>query len=166
MKTFNTSRAQMTPEQLERRRLRALPLFHRGFTQYAIGKRLGVTKVAVHYWYKAWKAKGRRGLLSRTPGVTAKLSDANMIKVEEALMRGPQSYGYTTQLWTLPRITDVVKKVTGVSYADRSFWHVLRRLNWSCQKPERRPRERDEVAIKRWKEKEWPAIQKKGSASA
>src|SRR4030067_585429 len=32
---------------------------------------------------------------------------------------------------------------------------------WSCQKPERRARERDEDAIKQWREKRWPHIKKR-----
>jgi hypothetical protein len=37
-------------------------------------------------------------------------------------------------------------------------------LGWSCQKPERRAVERDEVAIARWMQQDWPRIKKRCAA--
>jgi transposase len=34
-------------------------------------------------------------------------------------------------------------------------------LGWTCQKPERRAKERDEESIKNWVQTTWPEIKKK-----
>jgi hypothetical protein len=40
-------------------------------------------------------------------------------------------------------------------------WVILRhRLGWTLQRPERRASERDEEAIARWVQQEWPRIKK------
>ena len=37
-------------------------------------------------------------------------------------------------------------------------WHLLHRMGWSCQKPERRAR--DEDAIVTWHKRDWPRLKK------
>jgi putative transposase len=40
--------------------------------------------------------------------------------------------------------------------------HILRKLGWTSQKPLRQAAERDEEAIERWKQEEWPSLKKSG----
>jgi transposase len=77
------------------------------------------------------------------------------------LLKGPASHGYTTDLWTLKRIACVIKKCTRVSYHQGHVWKLLGQLNWSCQKPDRQARERDENAIQNWVRYRWAHIKKK-----
>ena len=44
----------------------------------------------------------------------------------------------------------------GVTYHPSGIWHVLRLTGWSCQKPERRARKRDDDAIVQWRKKDCP----------
>jgi len=44
-------------------------------------------------------------------------------------------------------------------------WRILRKLNWTCQRPAGKALERDEEAIRHWKKYRWPQIKKKRSAS-
>ena len=161
---FYSSRNYMTPEELEARRMKASDLFRKGTAQAEVAKRLKVTRTAAHYWHKAWEKEGKEALLKQNVGPKGKLTKESIAKVEWALLRGPEAYGYHTNLWTISRITAVVKKTTGAAYRDRSVWHVLLRMGWSSQKPERRAKERDEKSIARWKKTEWPSLQKKGFA--
>lgn len=57
-------------------------------------------------------------------------------------------------------MAEVIEKRFGVRYDPSGVWHVLQRMGWSCQKPERRARERDEDAIVQWRKKDWPRIKK------
>ena len=77
------------------------------------------------------------------------------------LLKGARAQGYHTELWTLPRVADLIQKHFGVIYESSSVWHVLNRMGWSCQKPERRARERDEDKIAQWRSKDWPRIKKR-----
>jgi hypothetical protein len=55
----------------------------------------------------------------------------------------------------------VITQLTGVRYHPGHVWVILRhRLGWTLQRPERRASERDEEAIARWVQQEWPRIKK------
>jgi transposase len=74
------------------------------------------------------------------------------------LGKGPQAFGFDTDLWTLGRIAEVIERLTGVGYHPGHVWRLLRRLHWSPQRPARRASERDEAEIARWRAQEWPRI--------
>jgi transposase len=81
--------------------------------------------------------------------------------LKATLLRGPRAAGFRTDLWTLSRVAQVIESHYGVKYHPGHVWRILRNMGWSPQKPERRARERDEEAIERWREEEWPRIEKK-----
>jgi len=55
----------------------------------------------------------------------------------------------------------VITQLTGVRYHPGHVWSILRhRLGWALQRPERRASERDEQAIARWVQQEWPRTNK------
>ncbi|WP_082256385.1 winged helix-turn-helix domain-containing protein [Haloferax sp. ATB1] len=64
-------------------------------------------------------------------------------------------------LWTLKRIAAVIEQKFDVSVGQTTVWRYLQRMNWSCQKPERRSRRRDADAVRRWEEETIPALEKK-----
>jgi transposase len=39
-------------------------------------------------------------------------------------------------------------------------WRILGQLGWSSQRPTGRATQRDERAIRQWKQKRWPALKK------
>lgn len=156
----------MTPEELEARRMKALELFRQDVSQAEAARKLGVTKVAAHYWFHAWKQKGKRGLEQRKVGPEAGLTPKDIKTVERSLLKGPVKEGYATDLWTINRIKLLIKRVTGIAYGQTQVWRILRSMGWSPQKPDRRAKERDEKAIAYWRKVEWPSIKKRGFARA
>jgi hypothetical protein len=88
------------------------------------------------------------------------MTDQQLRLVDRALREGTLAHGYFTDLWTLPRVADVINKVTGVRYHPAHVWKVLRALGWSLQRPEKRARERDEKKVLQWVSKRWPALKK------
>ena len=146
---------------LESRRMRAAALFAKGATQAEVARRLGVSSVSALRWYRAWKAKGRAGLASAGRlGRPAMTSEAQRKAVADALLKGPQAHGWSTEIWTLPRIAEVVKRITGVRYHEGHVWKLLRQMGWSLQRPTTRARERDEGRIARWKRRTWLRVKK------
>jgi transposase len=112
-------------------------------------------------WYRSWRKHGQRGLAkSERLGRPPELSGAQLDKVEKVLLEGPEVRGYSSDLWTLPRIAGVIEDVTGVRYHPGHVWRVLRGMGWSLQRPTLRARERDEEAIRRWKKERWPRLKK------
>jgi len=55
------------------------------------------------------------------------------------------AFGYSTIFWTTRRVAEVIRKEFGIEYHPNHIWRVLTGLGWSCQKPERRARERVEA---------------------
>jgi transposase len=94
------------------------------------------------------------------------LSPNQKRQLEKILLRGSLAAGYSSELWTCPRVAEVIRREFGVKYHADHVWRLLRGLNWSCQKPERRARERDEKAIRRWRERDWPRIKKERSTKS
>ena len=117
---------------------------------------------SVWRWRDAYRAKGWEGLRTRpTPGRPSKLSSSQKEELLRVLTRGPAAGGYKTELWTLGRVAEVIRRRFGVSYDPSGVWRLLGKLGWSSQKPERRARERDEREIERWRRERWPHIKKR-----
>jgi len=151
-----------SPAQLEKRRVRAITLLQEGFTPVEVARRLGVDRRSVRRWRAAHDATGRNGLAARpAPGRPPKLDAKARAKLERLLMRGAESNGFATDLWTCPRVAKVIRREFGVRYHVDHIGRLLRTMGWSPQKPERRARERDEQAIRRWVKVDWPRIKKK-----
>ena len=144
------------------RRVEAGRWFARGLSQAQVARRLRVSRQSTSRWFRLWEADGGEGLrgAGRT-GRKRRLSDENLCRLETLLVAGPQAQGYETNLWTLKCIARVVERHFGVHYHPGHVWKLLGQLGWSCQRPERRARERNEEAIRRWLKHRWPRIKKK-----
>jgi transposase len=131
-----------------------------------VARTLSVTTAAANHWYQTWQAKGRRGLKAAgRAGRKPRLGPADLAKLEAALRVGPAAQGFSTEVWTLPRVATVIKRLTGVTHHPGHVWRVLRGLGWSLQRPGRQARERDEAAIAAWKRTRWPQLKKTPPAS-
>jgi transposase len=150
-----------SPIELERRRRRAVGLLAQGMTFKAVAGIIGSSISSLVRWRQAYRKEGRRGLdRKQAPGRPQKLSLVQKRKLIDLLLEGPLALGYSTNLWTTRRVAEVIQRSFGIRYHPNHVWRVLQGLKWSCQKPERRARERDEDSIERWKKKRWPAIKK------
>lgn len=151
-----------TAEQLQERRFRAIALLEKGISQIEIAQQLGVSPGAVSQWKKAYLQRGSKGLIaSKHPGPTPKLSAKQGQQLLKYLQQGPRKHGWKTALWTLPRIAELIERKFDQRYDQSGVWRVMRRLGWSCQKPERRARERNPDAIERWPQEDWQRIKKR-----
>jgi transposase len=151
---------------MEERRMRAADLLERGVIPAEIARRVGVTHQVVSEWRKAWREGGREALRSVGPaGRKPKLSERQLADVADALLSGAGANGYLTDVWTLPRVAEVIEHLTGVSYHPGHVWYLLRdQLDWTWQRPARRAKERDEAAIERWIKRRWPQLKKRPGA--
>jgi len=146
---------------LQTRRMQAAKLFEQGRRQAEIARRFHISRPTAHRWYQAWRLKGRAGLRGAgRAGRKPRLSSENLRRLEAALLQGPTAWGFRTHLWTLERIAEVIWKTRHVRYSVSQVWRVLRQLGWSRQRPDRRARERNEVAIRRWVRVRWVQVKK------
>ena len=151
----------------EAARLRAAEMFGQGARQAEVVRALGVARSTASKWHAAWREGGRAALRARrNAGRPPRLSETQRAQLDAELLRGPRAHGYETQLWTVSRIGQLIRKLFGVQYHDNHVWWLLRRMGWSCQKPTRQAKQRDEAAIARWRKVEWPATKRGLSAEA
>ena len=145
--------------------MEAARLLKQGVSQSEVARRLGVHRQSVIRWARQLAQSGRVGLKKAgRAGRRPRLSSAQLKQIEHALKRGPEALGYANGLWTAGRVRELIEGQTGVRYHEAHVWRILRKLGWSCQRPSGRALERDEQAIRHWKQYRWPQIKKKRSA--
>jgi transposase len=148
-----------TPEELERRRRRAVELVQQGEPLTVVARFLGVNRSSVFRWQRA-AAKGPQGLDSLPhPHRPSQLSDEQLRQLESLLAQGAQAHGWPNELWTTARVAQVILRHFKISFHHDHVGRFLRqRLGWTPQKPRRRARERDEKAILDWQAQDFPDI--------
>ena len=146
--------------------MEAARLLREGLSQSAVAREVGVHRQSVSRWARELEQSGVRGLRkAKRSGRPAKLTAAQLRDLERALKRGPEALGFDTGLWTASRVRELIEYRTGVRYHEDHVGRILRKLNWTCQRPAGKALERDEQAIRHWKKYRWPQIKKKRSAS-
>lgn len=143
----------------EWRRFRALQLKERGWFGRHIATALGVTEDAVSRWIARARRGGPEALRSRpAPGRPPKLSPAQKRRIPEFLWHGAEAYGFRGEVWTCGRIAQVIAEEFGVRYHKDHVGRLLGELRWTPQVPIRRAIQRDEAAIRRWRDEVWPDL--------
>lgn len=154
-----------TPEhgrEAERRRQQAVALAKQGCSSAVIGRRLGIDPRTVRRWKAKYRKAGAKGLKTkRPPGRACRLTPRQRRDLARRLVRGAMSEGFSSALWTCPRIAQVIQRRYGVKYHVDHLPKLMKSLGFSAQKPERQARERDEVAIRDWIDRVWPSLKKK-----
>ena len=147
---------------LEKRRLEAMRLLDQGLNQSEVARRVKVVRQTVARWAKDRREHGLQALRKAgRAGRKPKLTDKDRRRLEQRLLEGPERLGYETPLWTCPRVADLIEREFGIRYHSGHVWKLLIGLGWSPQRPTGRARERNEEAIRQWRQKTWPAIKKK-----
>ena len=156
-----------SPEELEHRRMRALALLKEGLQPVDVARRVGADRRSVRRWKAAARAQGEAGVRAKpAPGRPPKLQTKHRAKLEALLLKGAQAAGYHSDLWTCPRVAEMIERRFGVCYHVDHIGRLLHDLGWSPQKPARRAIERDEQAIRRWVHEDWPRVKKTLPAAA
>lgn len=150
-----------SPGTLERRRRRAIKLLEAGLQPVEVARQLGVDRRSVRRWKAAYRKRGDTGIRAQpAPGRPAALDRKDKARLERLLLKGAEAAGYGTDLWTCPRVAEVIAEWFGVEYHVDHIGRLLRGMGWSPQKPTRRAVERDESAIRGWVKSDWPRVKK------
>jgi transposase len=148
-----------TDDVREWRRLQALALKQQGWFQRDIAAALGTSEVSVSHWMARAREGGAEALFARAaPGSPSKLSPAQRDLIPEFLWHGPEAYGFRGQVWTCARIAAVIQEEFGVCYHKGHVSRLLKELGWTPQVPVKRATQRNEWAIRHWREEAWPRL--------
>jgi transposase len=147
--------------------MRALTLLKEGLPPVEVAQRVGADRRSVRRWKAAARKHGKAGVRARAaPGRPSRLTPARKHRLEALLLKGPLASGFDTDLWTCPRVADLIKRRFGIDYHVDHVGRLLHDLGWSPQKPARRAAERDEQQIRRWIREDWPRVKKTPGAAA
>ncbi|MGI0128634.1 MAG: winged helix-turn-helix domain-containing protein [Thermoplasmata archaeon] len=152
---------------LEERRLTGLKLLQSGLSQAEVARRLGVTPVAVCRWKTKSDRGGSEALRAiPRPGRPPRIPRQKQATLPSILAKGALAYGFSTDLWTIPRIAKVTQAEWGTRYSSTEIWRLLKRHGLSWQKPRRQAREKDLRAVRNWTRHSWSRYKKKPDDSA
>lgn len=148
-------------EQAGRRRL-AVTRVSEGWSPADTAAFLGVHVETVRKWVRTHRAGGDKALAGTLhPGRTPFLTPTQEAEVLGWLTQKPTAFGFRTDLWTATRVAQLIREKFGVAYHPNYLREWLTQRRHTPQKPVRRMKQRDPVALDRWLADEYPAVQKK-----
>lgn len=151
----------LTRGQMEKRRLAAVKDIKRGMMQRSVARKYGVSDGTASRWAKMLRDGGVDALrMTKAKGAESKLNDEQRRRLSEMLVKGAAAHGWSTDLWTLPRVAELIRKEFGVRYHPGRVWWVLRGIGFSWQKPKKVAREKDLEEKVRWLRTTWPRVKK------
>jgi transposase len=120
--------------ELEKQRLRAGALFEEELGPTEVAGRLGVSVSSANRWKRRRREGGMESLRCQGPrGRRSRLSEEQLARLGQELLRGPHAHGYATDLWTCPRVGAVIRRLFGIEYSDCHVWKLLRKMGWMRQ---------------------------------
>jgi len=144
---------------LESYRFASVKLKRSGVDIAVIAKSFGVTAKAVYEWLAKERRFGKESLrASKACGREPLLKERQFEKLVELLRCPATDCGYSTDLWSGPRIRHLIKHRFQVEYHAKHLPRLLRRIGLLIKFPERRALEQDPVEVRRWKQKRQPWI--------
>lgn len=146
-------------------RKRAVEAVVGGMKQTEAAKTFGVTRQAVGKWISAYREGGSEALAKRKRGpkeACAKLQGWQAAAVCNMIRdRHPEQLKLPFTLWTSHAVRTLIRRKFGVQLSARSVRRYLRSWGFTPQKPKRVAYERNDEAVRRWLEEEYPAIRKR-----
>lgn len=142
--------------------MRAWHLKQEGWPQHLIAHFLDASEGAVSQWLGTAERGGPEALLAHpSPGRPPRLTPAQRRTIPELLWHGPEAYGFRGQVWTCARIAEVIEWEFGVGYHKDHVGRLLKALHWTPQQPIKRAIQRDNEAIRRWRDETWPELRRR-----
>jgi transposase len=148
-------------EVLEHFRFSAIKLHRKNIPVDDIADSFGVTRQAVYRWLNKENETGKRSLKStKAPGPDFHLTENQLIKLLSLIRRPASELGYSTDLWSGPRIRHLIKHKFKIEYHPKHMPRLMKCLGLELKFPERRALEQDTKALRKWNKKRFPEIQK------
>ncbi len=159
MKTDARTLAPATQEQI---RFKAVAAVKKGMTHVKAAEVFGVTRQSVDRWVKAYRSRGALALKvhKRGPkGEGSRLEGWQAVTVIKLITdHHPEQLKLPFVLWTADAVRQLIQRKFRVGISVRTVRRYLARWGFTPQKPVRRAYERDDAAVRRWLEQEYPAI--------
>jgi transposase len=158
---MNKTRTLGSKREQEARRLAAGRLLLEGNKNVDVVRALNVSPSSVRRWKRIVQRDGLDGLRTKpAAGRPPKLSKRQRKTLVRILVKGAQAAGFPSDLWTGKRVAQVIRQKFNVDYHPHHVLKILRQLDLTPQKPQRRARQQNSDAVERWRNVEWPRIKR------
>jgi transposase len=158
---FAFMRTAGSPAVLEYRRCLGVQRVAEGYSTQEVADFLGVDPSTVRRWLAAATTTVGSAAAGPGPGRPVKLTSTQEKIVLRWLSEPPSEYGFPTDLWSTPRRAQLIEQAFDTHFNPDYLGTWLRQRGYTPQKPRRVPRERDDKAIARWLDEDWPRIKRK-----
>jgi len=149
----------LSHEVLETYRFAAIKLKKSGVEVNVIANSFNVTERAVYRWLHKSKIEGIKSLKSsKATGPESYLSEDELSTLLKLIRKPATKLGYSTDLWSGPRIRHLIKHEFGIEYHAKHIPRLLKWLGLELKFPERRALEQDPKALREWKQNRFPEI--------
>lgn len=119
-------------EQLAQRRRKAVALLEDGYSVKQVAQRVAATPKSVYEWWRQYQKGGDAALAAKSaPGRPTKLNTAQRRGLAKRLTKGARAEGYDTDLWTAPRVRELIRRHYGVTYHVDHIPKLLKELGFS-----------------------------------
>ena len=133
-----------------------------GMKQTEAARKYQVSLRAVNKWVALDKAGGLRALKPKRrgrPSGAGRLNSKQAARIRSLVIgKMPDQLKLPFYLWTRAAVVQLIKREYGIQVSLTSVGRYLKAWGMSVQKPVRRAYERNDEAIVRWLEKDYPAI--------
>ena len=144
-------------------RHQAIRLRKSGRTHADIAEIVGVHPSTVRQWCKTYEHEGAKGVQlkkrGRKPGQKRTLSPEQEREIQRLITdKTPDQLKMPFALWTRPAIRELIRQRLGIQMPVRTVGEYLQRWGFTPQKPLRQAYEQNPVAVQKWLDEEYPAI--------
>ena len=163
MKNTTQDGRKISPEAMEEIRIRAVQRVQAGESPEDVIKTLGFSRACIYNWLVRYRSGGWHALRSgKGSGRKKKLDGAQTKWLYNTIRdKDPQQMKFEFALWTRAMIVTLIKRELGIKLSPSSVGRLLHQMGFSCQKPLYRAYQRNPEAVRKWKEEEFPEIQKR-----
>ena len=167
MKTIDKIDARtITGKALQLLRTQAIRLLQTGITQDEVARLIGVSRVSVGNWWRAYQANPETGLKvkkrGRQKGADCTLNEIQAKEIQKLICdKSPDQLKLAFALWTRKAIQGLIQQRFQIVMPIRTVGDYLARWGFTPQKPAKRAYEQQPAAVKKWLDEEYPAIANK-----
>jgi transposase len=151
-------------EQERVRRLAVAAVVEQGMSVAAAGRVFGVSRQTVSGWVNGFRRQGEPALTAGQRGRRAGEQQALALWMQGQLVQtirghNPDQLRLPFFLWTREAVRELIRSRYGIELALTTVGQYLKRWGFTPQKPVQRAFEQNPVAVARWLEREYPAIE-------
>lgn len=159
---------QLSDEVLQAFRLRVLRGRELGYTEIELANLLGLSRETICRWCSAHADGGLDALpgdrTGRPVGSGRTLREEQERRVQDQIDgHSPDDHGIASPLWTRRAVRELIVKKCGIEMPIRTVGEYLKRWGYTVKKPRRHARKQDPEEVRKWLEKEYPAIERRAA---